>query len=94
MYQKIVIGFLLSIFTTLAGSYVYLELATPEGFEKSWKMMIEGGLQSVVLSLGAIPNLLLFFVFIKRREDYKAKGVLIGVLLAALIVVYFRLSPT
>jgi uncharacterized membrane protein YozB (DUF420 family) len=92
MNQKIVIGFVLSILASIAGSYIYLEFATPDGFETSWKMMVEGHLQSIVLSLGAIPNLLLFFVFIKRKEDYKARGVLMGVIFIALVILYFKLS--
>ncbi len=91
MYPKTAIGFLFSILATLVGSYLYLGLGTPNGFESSWKMMIEGHLQRLVLSLGAIPNLLLFFVFIKRKEDYKARGVLMGVILIALVILYFRI---
>lgn len=90
MYKKILIGFALSIFATLAGSYLYLEFVTPNGFESSWKLMREGGLESTVLSLGALPNLLLFFVFLKRKEEYKARGVLIGVITIALIVLGFK----
>ncbi|MCC7520156.1 MAG: hypothetical protein IT220_00835 [Flavobacteriaceae bacterium] len=90
MYQKIAIGFLLSLFTTIAGSYLYLEFFSPQGFEQAWKLMLENKLQGMVLSLGAIPNLLLFFVFLKRREDYKARGVLIGVVIVAFLVLYYR----
>jgi len=91
MYKQIFIGFILSLLATTAGSYLYMEFIMPEGFEVSWKWMIENHFQSTIVSLGAIPNLLLFFVFIKRKEDYKARGVLIGVILTALIVLGFRI---
>lgn len=91
MYKKIAIGFILSILATIAGSYIYMEYIMPEGFESSWKWMLENHEQSSIISLGAIPNLLLFFVFIKRKEDYKARGVLIGVILAALTVLAFKI---
>lgn len=90
MYKNILLGFLLSLFTTIAGSYLYLEFFSQEGFEQAWKLMLENKLQGMILSLGAIPNLLLFFVFLKRREDYKARGVLIGVILVAFAVLYYR----
>jgi hypothetical protein len=90
MYKNILLGFLLSLFTTIAGSYLYLEFFSQEGFEQAWKLMLENKLQGMVLSLGAIPNLLLFFVFLKRREDYKARGVLFGVVLVAFVVLYYR----
>ena len=90
MYKKIFIGFIISILTTIAGCYIYLEYIMQEGFEASWKWMLETHNQSAILSLGAIPNLLLFFVFIKRREDAKARGVLIGVILVAILVLGFK----
>lgn len=86
MKKHILIGFILSILVTIAGSYLYLEYGLQNGFEKNWELMLETKNQGTVLSLGAIPNLLLFFVFLKRKEDFKARGVLIGVILVALLV--------
>lgn len=84
------IGFVLSILATMAGMYIYMEFGMPDGFEASWKWMIENHFQSTIISLGAIANLLLFFVFIKRKEDYKARGVLLGVVITALVVFGFK----
>jgi heme/copper-type cytochrome/quinol oxidase subunit 4 len=89
MIKKIVIGFIISILTTVAGSYLYMEFVMKNGFEASLQWMLETHNQGMILSLGAIPNLLLFFVFLKRKEDYKARGVMIGVILAALLVFWF-----
>lgn len=90
MKKHILIGFVLSILVTIAGSYIYMEYIMQEGFEASWKWMVNTHNQSTILSLGAIPNLLLFFVFLKRKEDYKARGVLIGVILIAILVLAFK----
>ena len=70
--------------------YIYLEYIMPDSFESSWKWMIVQHFESTIISLGAIPNLLLFFVFIKRREDYKARGVLLGVIITAFVVMGFK----
>ncbi len=91
MKKNILIGFILSILTTIAGSYLYLEFIMQNGFEASWQWMLDTHNQGTILSLGAIPNLLLFFVFLKRKEDYKARGVLIGVVLIALTVVGYKI---
>lgn len=91
MKKHIFIGFVLSILVTIAGCYIYMEYIMQEGFEASWKWMVNTHNQSTILSLGAIPNLLLFFVFLKRKEDYKARGVLIGVILIALLVLGFKI---
>lgn len=89
MVKKIIIGFVLSILVSLAGSYLYLEYGN-NGLETSWQWMLETNNQGLVLSLGALPNLLLFFVFLKRREEYKARGVMMGVILIALVVFGYK----
>ena len=89
MIKKIIIGFIISILTTIAGSYLYMEYVMKNGFEASWQWMIDTSNQEMIIALGAIPNLLLFFVFLKRKEDYKARGVMLGVIVAALLVFWF-----
>ena len=91
MRRDMIIGFVLSILATIAGCYIYMEFIMQNGFEAAWEWMINTHNQSSILSLGAIPNLLLFFVFLKRKEDYKARGVLIGVILIALLVLGFKI---
>ena len=89
MIKKIIIGFVISTLTTIAGSYLYMEYVMKNGFEASWQWMIDTSNQEMIVALGAIPNLLLFFVFLKRKEDYKARGVMLGVIVAALLVFWF-----
>lgn len=89
MKKQILIGFILSLLTTIAGSYLYMEFVMKDGFEAAWQWMVETHNQDEILPLGAIPNLLLFYVFNRRKEYYKARGVVIGVVLVALIVFGF-----
>jgi hypothetical protein len=89
MKIKIFIGLILSLIATTVGSYLYMEYVMKEGFDASWQWMIQTNNQDEILSLGAIPNLLLFYVFNKRKEYYKARGVIMGVLIVALIVLWF-----
>ena len=91
MIKKISIGFVISILTTVAGSYIYMEFIMKNGFEASWQWMLDTGNQGMILSLGTIPNLLLFFVFLRRKEEYKSRGVMLGVILAALIVFGYKI---
>jgi len=86
MIKDIVIGFVLSILTTLAGSYIYLEYVMHFSFEKNLEMIIDSHNQGLVLTYGALPNILLFFVFLKRKEDYKARGVVMGIILTTFVV--------
>ena len=46
---------------------------------------------SKLISLGAIMNLFVFFVYIKKKQDYRAKGVLIATIVIALITLILNI---
>ena len=81
--KDIVIGVLISLFATFGGVFLYLEYFSRYEFYETIDLIIEGRLYGKVLSLAAIPNLFVFFIFIKKKQDYKAKGVLLATILIA-----------
>jgi len=84
------IGFLVGIFATAAGVFLYLEYFSNYEFEESLQMIIKGNLSGKVLSIAAIPNIFVFFVFLKKNQDYRAKGVLAAVILIAIITLLLK----
>jgi hypothetical protein len=50
------------------------------------------GLLSKLLSLSAIPNLLLFFVFIWTNRPFSARGVIFATLVVALVMLVLKFS--
>lgn len=83
--KEITIGFIISLVATAAGIFLYMQYFSRYGFEETWQMIKEGNLYSSVLALAALPNLFVFFVFIKKKQDYRARGVLMASILTALI---------
>ena len=81
--KDILIGVLISLFATFGGVFLYLEYFSRYEFYETIDLIIEGRLYGKVLSLAAIPNLFVFFIFIKKKQDYKAKGVLLATILIA-----------
>lgn len=51
---------------------------------------VEGFLGKLI-SLGAILNLAAFFIFIKKRQDYRARGVLLITVFIAVFTFVFKL---
>jgi hypothetical protein len=88
--KDILIGILISFFATLAGIFLYLEYFSMHSFKDTLKMISDGGLFGKVLSLAAIPNLFVFFIFIKKKQDNRAKGVLFGTILVALTTLILK----
>ena len=64
---------------------MYLQYFSQFGFEETLQMIKDGNLYGTVLSLAALPNLFVFFVFIKKKQDYRARGVLMATILTALV---------
>lgn len=88
--KDIFTGILISVFATFAGIFLYLEYFSKYSFSDTLQMISEGDLYGKVLSLAAIPNLFVFFVFIKKKQDNKAKGVLIATILIALTTLFLK----
>lgn len=84
--KEILIGFLVGLAATAGGFYLYVEYALDGTFAESLDVLKENSLYGQVLSIAAIPNLIAFFIFIKKRQDYRARGVLIATFLIALLI--------
>ena len=83
--KEISIGFVISILATACGVFLYLHYFSKYGFEETILMIQKGNLYAQVLSLAALPNLFVFFIFIKKKQDYRARGVLMASILTALV---------
>jgi len=81
--KELFIGFTVSIFATGCGIFLYLEYISAYGLKETIQMVKDGNLYAQVVSLAALPNLFVFFVFIKKKQDDRAKGVLMGCMLTA-----------
>lgn len=46
---------------------------------------LEEGFFTKLVSVGAVLNLVAFFIFIKRNQDYRARGVLLATIVVAVL---------
>lgn len=84
--REMLIGFMIAIFATAAGFYLYVEYASDLSFSESLKVINEQDLYGKIMVLAAIPNLFVFFIFLKKKQDLRARGVLMACLLLAILV--------
>lgn len=84
--KELLIGFVVAIFATMGGFYLYVEYASDISFIDSVKLIVDQKLLGNVLILAAIPNLFVFFIFLKKKQDLRAKGVLLACFLIALLI--------
>lgn len=91
MKKEILIGFLVALLATSFGCFLFIEFFSPVDFEKSISLIKEGNLEGKILVLGAIANFFVFFVFLKKKQIYRARGVLMETFLIAFIVLLLTL---
>lgn len=86
MKKEIVIGFLIGIFANITGVILYTYFFIEYELDAAIRIAIENGTIGNIIALGAILNLIAFFILIKKRQMLRAKGVLMATILAALLV--------
>jgi hypothetical protein len=86
MKKEILIGFIIGIIANISGSYLYIYFFSENNLENTLKMSQEQGITGSLIALGAVFNLLVFFVFLKKKQYYRARGVVLATVFAALII--------
>jgi uncharacterized membrane protein len=84
--REIVIGFLVGLFATLCGFFIYVEFVSPYGFEETLEILREGNLYGKILGLAALPNLFVFFIYLRKKQDLRARGVLLACFVVAFAI--------
>lgn len=89
--KEVFIGILVGLIATFSGLYLAtVFLGDSENFTTTLKAAHAEGFLTKLISLGAIPNLIAFFIFIKKKQDYRARGVLLVTVLVAVLTFVFK----
>ncbi len=82
--KEVIIGFIISLLATACGFFIYLQYISQSDISSTFNKIREGGVLGAVIALAAIPNLFVFFIFLKKKQDYRARGVLIATITIAI----------
>ena len=91
MKKEMLIGFVVALIATAFGCFLFIEFFSQYDLSTSLALIKEGNLEGKVLVLGAIANFFVFFVFLKKKQIYRARGVLIETFLIAFFVLFLTL---
>jgi len=90
--KDIIIGILVGLVANAIGVFI---AATLLGGGDSFFTVIEAaiaeGFIGKLVSLGAVLNLITFFIFIKKKQDFRARGVLLVTILIAILTFVIKL---
>ena len=89
--REIFIGFFTGILTNLLGILLYILLFSDLSIGDSLREAARGDFLGTLVAAGAVLNFLPFFLFLRREKVYRARGVLMASLLAALVMAFLKL---
>tara|TARA_R110002050_G_scaffold46689_3_gene109701 strand:+ start:48 stop:335 length:288 start_codon:yes stop_codon:yes gene_type:complete len=84
--KEIIIGFAIGLAANLAGTYLYIYIFSKHSLETTLRDAAANDLLGSLIALGAILNLIVFFVFLKKNQINRARGVVLATVLAAIAI--------
>ncbi|MCG9971844.1 hypothetical protein [Christiangramia crocea] len=88
--QNIFTGFLTGIAANIAGVMLYISLLSEAGIDETLEDAVANGYLGKIIALGAILNFVPFFVFLKKKQNYHARGVLLATVCIAVAVAIYK----
>lgn len=82
--KDILIGFILGIFTSLLGSYLFITFFTKFDISSGIQTIKENGYLGKVITLGTTLDLAVFAFLLKKDKEFMAGGVILAVIVLAI----------
>ena len=82
------LGVMIGIIACLIGSYIFVEVFTNYEFITGIAIMRSEGVLGKVITLGAILNVVLFFILLKFDKEMMARGVILATILLTIVTLF------
>ncbi|AXT57726.1 hypothetical protein J8L88_21845 [Aquimarina sp. MMG015] len=90
--KEILFGFVTGILANAIGIILYILLFSELSIKETLKAAQQNNFLGSLIALGAILNLIIFFLFLKQNKPYRARGVLLATLIAAVSIAISKFS--
>jgi hypothetical protein len=81
----LIIGFLIGIATAFLGTYLFLKIFTKYDLVQDLQTIRAEGIFGKVITLGAILNIIAFFVLLQLKKEMMARGIVLATIILTLI---------
>ena len=82
------IGVAIGFVAAIVGSFIVIKLFTNDSFINGLYMMRAQKLLGKIITLGAILNIILFFVLLKFNKDLMARGVVLATIILTVVTLF------
>lgn len=84
--KELLIGFVIGLAANMSGTYLYIFFFSKLSLESTLQAALENDYLGSLIALGAILNLIVFFILLKKNQFYRARGVVLATVIAALAI--------
>ncbi|MFY8187105.1 MAG: hypothetical protein ACOVLC_04020 [Flavobacterium sp.] len=74
-------GTILGLIVGFLGSFLFLKIFTSYEFIEGWMALKSQGEQGKLITIGALPNMLVFFILLKFDKEMMARGIVLSMIL-------------
>jgi hypothetical protein len=84
----LLIGFIIGIFASLLGMFLYITLIVHSDFITGIQVMKRQGNLGKIVTLGSILDLIAFGILLKLNKELMARGVVLAVIMLTIITLF------
>ena len=84
--KEVFIGLIIGLLANIAGSYLYVYFFSVYNLEETIQHALTKDVLGNIIALGALLNLFVFFIFIKKNQIYRARGVVLATVISAIVI--------
>ncbi len=86
--KDLFIGVFLAMATTFIGTFLFIRLFTDMSYLTGMHLYKGQGMLGKILTLGAILNILLFYILIKKDREEISQGVILGLIIITIVTLF------
>jgi hypothetical protein len=86
--KDLILGFLIGIITTTIGSFLFIKLVLQNDLNQGLQFVKDQGYLGKIITLGAILNIIVFFILLKYNKEIVARGVVLATIVLALVTMF------
>ena len=83
--KELFLGCILGILSCFLGSYLFIIMFTKYSFAEGIENLKAGGHLGQLITLGAVLNIILFFVLLQFNKEIMARGIVMATIILTLI---------
>ena len=86
--SDLIIGMLIGVVAALLGSFIFITAFTGYTYMDGLRIMKSEGHLGKIITLGAIMNLIAFFILLHYKKELMARGVVLATILLTIVTLF------